>query len=322
MGKISQWSSFHYKILNDLETVSSLQGSHWIICCSGGMDSMVLLHFVRDVASYLQLSYEVLHFHHGGDVAFRNQAEQLVTSFCNSYNISIHVCRSENLLKSEAEMRRFRRDSGIKFIQNLNIQKPVYLVTAHHLDDLIETRIIRLIRGTGPQGLKAMTMISKPWLRPFLSVTRKFIHEYAVDHRVPYLEDPSNQDTRYLRNWVRHVWLPQLEKRVPGAIKRMGHSLNLLLNEKDPQLPTLEIFDSGKAVRVLESEFLCLSSSNQGRCVALMLKHLEIKDFSQGKIQEILKQFASNSKALRFFVAGCEWGRDRTWLYARKTEKS
>jgi len=282
---------------------------------------MVLLQFVRDVANYLQLTFGVLHFHHGGDIAFRTEAEKLVTKLCADCNIAIHVCRSKYLLESESEMRYFRRESGLEFIKNLNLQKPVYLVTAHHLDDLLETRILRLIRGTGPQGLRAMTMLSAPWLRPFLSATRNSIRDFAVKYQVTYLEDPSNQDVRYLRNWVRHVWLSELEKRVPGAKKRVGHSLNLILSNCDFQLPKIDFFENENEVRILESEFLCLTSAEKGRCVASMLKKLEIKDFGQGKIEEVLKQFASNSKVLSFKVASCEWGRDQTWLYARKVKK-
>ncbi|MBI5460925.1 MAG: tRNA lysidine(34) synthetase TilS, partial [Gammaproteobacteria bacterium] len=95
------------------------------------------------------------------------------------------------------------------------------LLTAHHQDDQAETLLLHLLRGAGPKGLAAMpertTVEGVLLLRPLLDVSREALHEYARQHDLTWVEDPSNARTEYDRNFLRHEILPRMQTRWPAA---------------------------------------------------------------------------------------------------------
>ena len=92
------------------------------------------------------------------------------------------------------------------------------LITAHHQDDQVETFFLQLLRGAGPQGLASMPIVKKIehifHIRPFLYFQRKEIIEYAHNHNISWLEDETNYDVKYQRNFIRHNVLPEISKAV------------------------------------------------------------------------------------------------------------
>src|SRR5262249_291317 len=94
--------------------------------------------------------------------------------------------------------------------------------------DLFETRLIRLVRGTGLNGLPSMRTISGVKFRPLLGLWPEEMLGYAKQNDIRYLDDPSNLDFKYLRNWVRHQWLKELEQKRPGAVRAFARSLELI----------------------------------------------------------------------------------------------
>jgi len=93
---------------------------------------------------------------------------------------------------------------------------------AHHRDDQAETLLFNLLRGTGVAGAAAMRERSGRLLRPFLSVGRDDIMRYAAEHRLDWVEDESNADTRHARNFLRHRILAPLSQRFPAAAKNLA----------------------------------------------------------------------------------------------------
>ncbi len=117
------------------------------------------------------------------------------------------------------------------------------LLLGHHLDDQVETVLFRLIRGAGPSGLAGIPE-QRPLgigalLRPLLGITRSQIEDYAASHELGYLNDSSNNDTRYDRNFLRHEVLPLIESRWPGY--RSGFARSAALSG---ELATSEPIDS------------------------------------------------------------------------------
>ena len=130
---------------------------------------------------------------------------------------------SRKPLAGEAALRDFRHSR----LDSLRREKRAqWTALAHHSEDLLETRLIRLIRGCGETGLAAMKPLDPPLLRPFLSVMREEIKDYALSYKLSWAEDPGNQDKRFLRNWLRNQWLPDLEKKRPGGVRRLAASLS------------------------------------------------------------------------------------------------
>jgi len=129
-----------------------------------------------------------------------------------------------------------------------------YLATAHHADDRAETALIRLLRGTGPQGLAVLPARSSHLLRPLIRARRVDILRHVERHDVPFAQDPTNLDPRFLRTRVRHELLPLMTELSPRIVEHLcdladatgsGSSLD------DPPVPSMvEGICLGKAQRI------------------------------------------------------------------------
>lgn len=185
-----------------------LPAGKYVVAVSGGVDSMVLLDVLRRLKG---VELVVAHVNHGirGD---SDEDEKLVHHYSMSHNIqfvSSHLNLGENTSEEAA------RNARYKFLRQCRRQfMSKFIVTAQHQDDLIETAIINLLRGTGWRGL-APFVNKNDVLRPFLNYRKSDLIDYAKKHKVPWREDSTNQDQRYLRNYVRQSLLPRLEKSEP-----------------------------------------------------------------------------------------------------------
>jgi len=268
----------------------------FLLCLSGGADSTALFHVFKD----LPVKFEVFHAHHGPTpqrdlLDYRDRAASWVQGLAKESKVALHFVKSSERLSSEKALRDFRR----AYWKSWSLENPRGLiVTAHHSEDLLETRILRLIRGTGPQGLVAMPIWKSPFFRPFLDVSREELRAFLEESRISWCEDPSNQDTAYLRNWLRKTWLPQLEQRRPGSLKRWAQSLESLAFEVTPEVLR-------KEMRV--SEYRALSEPQQIAALANLLKSQGLVDFSRGQLREVQKRLDSPQKHLTFKMAKAQW---------------
>jgi tRNA(Ile)-lysidine synthase len=197
------------------------------------------------------------------------------------------------------------RESRYQFLLKVAEKKQIPVIaTAHNSEDVLETRLMRLIRGTGPQGLKAIQIYRPPFFRPFLKISRHEIELYISKENLKPLTDPSNKDNRYLRNWLRTVWLPQLEAKRPGGKKVLARSFDSIVEQLDIILHRQESLSSDKLNR---GEFLAMAESEQKRRLAAALLHLGQKNFTQFHLEEIRKRVVESPKNNSFRVAGCQW---------------
>lgn len=186
----------------------------FVVAVSGGVDSCVLLHMMAERKSDL-VDYVVAHFDHGIRPD-STEDEKFVKSLAKKYGFRYESKRVE-LGKSagEAEARKERYVFLREIKERYNAEK---VVTAHHQDDIIETMIINILRGTGPRGLAVM---QKPTdiLRPLLNKTKKDLIEYAKIHKLEWREDATNDDPLYLRNYVRLNIMPRLKSKREYFVK-------------------------------------------------------------------------------------------------------
>ncbi|CAM3761869.1 tRNA lysidine(34) synthetase TilS [Polynucleobacter arcticus] len=211
------------------------------LALSGGLDSVVLLDTVcKGVqASNLQdpsIEVWVFHIHHG----LQKPADQWL-EFCEKLAKKYHVHFDFRLLhfadqsqgNIEARARAERYDALIDLCREHEVED---LLLAHHQNDQAETILLQLLRGSGVAGLSGMPLgrsMSKEghsitlW-RPLLNNSKAELEAYAKEHRLKWVEDPSNQNTRYRRNALRKVIIPRLEKIQPGAISNLARSADLL----------------------------------------------------------------------------------------------
>lgn len=177
----------------------SLTKDVYVVAVSGGVDSVVLLDLVRQINGAALI---VAHVDHGIRGAESQKDAEFVHSLAEKYGLSyesieLHLGPSA----SEAEARKKR----YQFLESVREKhQAAAILTAHHQDDVIETAIINLLRGTHNRGLSALK--NQPTIRrPLLDFSKQEILVYANEHKLNWCEDHTNQDTTYLRNFVRHT---------------------------------------------------------------------------------------------------------------------
>lgn len=181
---------------------------------SGGVDSVVLLHRVRAIVP----GVAAIHVHHGLSPA-ADRWEVHCRELCAEWRIPLAVERVEVERGSADGLEAAARRARHAVFARLDAD---WLLLAHHQGDRAETLLFNLLRGAGVRGAGAMAERSGRLLRPLLAVSRPAIADYAREHGLTWVEDPSNADTRFSRNFLRHRILPELHERFPAAEERLA----------------------------------------------------------------------------------------------------
>lgn len=196
---------------------------------SGGLDSTALLHCLAGVRDRLPGELQALHVHHGLQ-ADADAWGAHCKALC--YDLSIPYQQIElTLISTQGQsLEAMARDARYAALADV-IQEGEMLLTAQHQDDQAETLLLQLMRGSGPAGLAAMPRLlgfGPGWLaRPLLDVPRAAVEEYARQYRLSWVEDPSNRDQRFDRNFIRQRVMPLLRDRWPAASATIARSARL-----------------------------------------------------------------------------------------------
>lgn len=283
-----------------------------LVALSGGVDSVVALSVLRRLSGVARFQVTACHVHHGPgpSESWRNEALSHCRQLCEQLQVQF-VSRGPSVtsLKTEADMRSFRYAELLRVCAEQNCD---YLVTAHHADDLLETRMLRLLRGTGPEGLEAMREFDhhrKIW-RPLLGVSHWQVLEYAHENQLKFINDPSNLSLDPMRNWLRHEIFPLLEARQSGIVDNLGRSLQLLVESlATSERYELFRFEDG-ALGYEVFLYRNLSSREQRQVLAKMLLELGIRDYSLGQIKEVQKRLDNPQKINNFNLKNALWNID------------
>jgi tRNA(Ile)-lysidine synthase len=192
------------------------------VALSGGMDSVVLLHLLHQLQKSHHFTLKASHVHHG----LSKNADKWV-KFCEklctklSVPLDVHYIKlpQKKSLGIEGEARQLRYE---KLLQS----KTDFIVLAHHEDDQAETFLLQLIRGAGVKGLSSMAHFddSRRLWRPLLNASRTDIESYAKKHQLKWIEDESNQNIDFDRNFIRSKVLPILNNRFNHITKVISRS--------------------------------------------------------------------------------------------------
>lgn len=193
------------------------------VALSGGLDSVVLLHLF---SRFVNKSVSAHHVHHG----LSENADHWAT-FCltlsEKLNINCDVTKVVLDKSSRTSLEALAREKRYNALQ-ATLTDTSYLVTAHHQDDQLETVLLALKRGagvTGLQGIVAKQGLDKGHLiRPLLNISREQLESYAQYFELTWIEDESNCDQRFDRNFIRHSITPLLKKRWPAIAKTVSRS--------------------------------------------------------------------------------------------------
>ncbi len=196
---------------------------------SGGLDSVALLHVLLGLRDQHPFELRAVHVHHGLSPHADDWAD-FCAQLCASHAVELTLHRvriaHDDASGTEAAARRERQ----RIFAALDAD---FLLTAHQQNDQAETLLLQLLRGAGPKGLAAMAELQRrpDWraaqLRPLLGVTRAGILEYAQAHGLDWVDDESNQDTRYRRNALRRQVMPLLAAYFPGSSATLARAAAL-----------------------------------------------------------------------------------------------
>lgn len=313
------------------------------VAVSGGLDSMAMLALHQRLSKILKIKLIVIHIHHGlglnstdsSQNSFRDKAYQLVKNYCNCHkleffsnidkknkNLNIRIKKKVDAQFSEKEgseafYRKYRYECFDKVFLELDSSFKI-LVTAHTANDLLETRLMRLMRGVGAQGLPSMKPVRDTGtyhlVRPLLKVMHSDLELYLKSKETPFVEDPSNQDLNFFRNWLRQQILPLIHKKDSKYLGTMAKSLNIVSSALEKSLSSVAgavIIDN----QINLSLFYSLSTTEKKQILAQYLYDNKVQNYSMGHILEVLKYLAKPEKEQSFKLAKKEWLLSQGLLY-------
>lgn len=186
---------------------------------SGGLDSVVLLHLLVTLRRDTQISLTALHAHHGLHPD-ADKWQEFCEGLCAKWSVTIKTHHLDVRVGNGEGYEASAREARYRWYVSI-VQSKDYLLLAHHRDDQAETLLLNLLRGSGIRGLSAMSLTStferRRVIRPLLGYDRQQLIAYADEHRLRWVEDASNRDLTYSRNYLRHQIVPLLRKRWPAV---------------------------------------------------------------------------------------------------------
>lgn len=288
------------------------------------MDSVVLLHLLHAVVHRFEWQLSAIHIHHGispNAGAWANFCSEL----CVQYGIPLHIehvdiasLRAEHGI--EAAARKLRQAAFAK-------QPCDFVALAHHADDQVETMLLQLLRGAGGKGAAAMPLLKSATphmpatLRPLLNIPRKTLLEYAQQHALQWVEDESNTDDSYPRNFLRHRLLPLLEERFPSyrdtltrSVQHFAEAGELLddlarLDAHDPSpLPLGKgVRSEGHDATLDASRLQSLSCSRAKNLLRWFLRQRGAPMPDHRRLEEMLHQLCSARSDAQICVKWQDW---------------
>jgi tRNA(Ile)-lysidine synthase len=286
------------------------QGSSLLLGLSGGVDSVVLLHLLVQLSQHFSWRIGALHVHHGISLHADEWAE-FCTEMCAGYSIPLSVERVDisplRDMGIEAAARKLRHAVFEK-------QQVDFIALAHHRDDQAETMLLQLLRGAGVRGASAM-QIFKPrnnvpsLLRPLLDIERRELEAYAQDHGLRWVEDDSNEDVSYPRNFLRHRVLPVLAQRFPAYRVTLARSARHFA-ETAELLDDLASLDAANAMagERLSVSILRQSSNARGKNLLryfLAARGAPIPDTT--RLDEMLRQLCEAGEGAQIRITWQDW---------------
>jgi len=266
-----------------------------LIAYSGGLDSTVLLHAMHQLQNEIPFHLSAMHVHHGLSLHADKWAD-----FCEKTCVNlgvpfkkthVHVEQNAGLgIEASARVARY---------QALQAATADFICLAHHQDDQAETLLLQLARGAGVKGLAGMAKIDKKrrLLRPLLSIPHADLVAYAGQYKLQWVDDESNADTTFDRNFIRHVLMPTFSERYASITKTLARSANHMA-EANALLDELAALDASNVLdasykTVNVNQLKLLSQARQSNLIRFWLTNNQIVVPSTVLLSQILQQLSS-----------------------------
>lgn len=203
-----------------------------LLAVSGGLDSMVMLHLLKDAGFALGVAH--CNFQLRGDAS--NEDEAFVAETCRQFNIPFHLKRFDTeafARQSAVSIQMAARDLRYNFFQQTIVKFGYdHVATAHHFNDVIESVFLNLVRGTGMDGLRGIAVKKQNIIRPMMFATREMIHTFAMEQGIRWRDDATNDTDDYRRNFLRNQVLPKLKEMNPAFVDGFRETHERLLGAR------------------------------------------------------------------------------------------
>lgn len=268
----------------------------YVIAVSGGVDSMVLLHILQSRPGY---KFVVAHFDHGIRPD-STEDRKLVQAKARQHKLAF-VYEEGKLGAGTSEAQ--ARTARYRFLRQVQAASGAHaIITAHHQDDVLETAIFNLLRGTGRKGLTALRT-RHDLIRPLLDVPKQDIVDFARRHDVQWREDPTNQDLGYQRNYIRHRIVPRLDAEARARLWQVINDLRFTNEELDRLLVTQLHLQS--AAGTLDREYFVSLPHNVSREVmAAWLREHGVPASSARTLDRLVVAAKTGKRGQQFDVEG------------------
>jgi tRNA(Ile)-lysidine synthetase-like protein len=219
-----------------------------LLALSGGVDSVVLAHFLASLPKSDSLELVLAHFNHGLREE-SNEEESFVQNFADQIGVEVYIERAPKF-DGKTNVEAWARAQRYKFLESIRLISGCDLIaTAHHQKDQAETMLMRFLNGrlaTSAKGIAELD-IKRKLVRPILLCPKNVVDSYAVDANIKHVHDHSNDDLDRSRNWIRHQLLPLLEENISSSLcSTMSYVAQRLSDD--------EQFLIGTAARILDEE--------------------------------------------------------------------
>ena len=298
-----------------------------ILGLSGGMDSIALLNALTELRDQGKLGFEfrALHVNHGLQSGAGNW-QQLCEKLCANLSVELKsVAVDIDLVdpQSSSGLENAAREARYAVFKQ-QLQPGEVLLLAHHRDDQMETMLLHLMRGSGVKGLRGIPRtreVAAGFLfRPLLDFERQAILAYADDRQLLWVEDPSNQDQNFDRNYCRHTLLPAIESRWPGYRQSWSKTASLAAESEEllADLAQNDLLDVGteSAAILRVDRLLLLGSSRRRNVLRHWLGELNLPELGWNRLQQLSEEVLLASDTASITGVGFRLARFKGCLYA------
>lgn len=299
-----------------LSLLNNIEKTKFVVAFSGGLDSTVLLHAARE-------NCVAVHVNHGlspNAAAWAEHCKKIaaqfgVTFFCEQVNATATTGQSP---EDAARIARYK-------VLEKYIDQDSCLLTAHTLDDQCETVLLQMLRGAGPKGLAAMPLFTAfsdgEHARPLIDHSRDELFLYATQNNLSWIEDESNTDTKFNRNYLRHNVIPVLKERWPMVNKAVARVAKHCANSNDlldelAQQDLITVQGSEKN-KISIQGLIQLSSARQKNVLRYWIAQNGSQLPSTAQLEQIISQFvySANDKHPHFKIQAFELRRHKKEIH-------
>lgn len=251
------------------------------VACSGGRDSMALLHFLNSLSTKLGFFLVAINIDH----CIREKSEedsQFVISYCEknsievlSYKIDVPAICEKEKIGLELAARNARYNVFNMLLKNKTVTK---IALGHHLQDQAETILLNIFRGTGLKGASGMKISSNNFIRPMLTTSRTEIQAYIIANNIPFVDDESNFENEYSRNYIRNMIMPLVRNKWPHADNSITNFGKICAEDDDfinNQINKSSIIVNGQTARI-PTNCLVVNNSLSSRLIMHALNQISV----------------------------------------------